>query len=232
MLRIVVINPKGGCGKTTISTNLASYFGNQGDVTTLMDLDPQGASVFWSHSRPEQAPFVQLVDAHNCSHNVTRSWAIQPPRNTEVLILDTPARPDLSSLSPLLREATAILLPVLLNEFDLHAIANTVQQLRRASPSHKNMALIINRATKTSGIRHKTDKLSKELGLPVIATLRDTRNYVQAAASGLGVCEMKGAHYMRDKSDMAQIAQWCDKKRPNDTFQRLNPDTIALASTA
>jgi len=56
MQRIVVINPKGGSGKTMLATNLASFFSNQGKVTTLMDLDPQGSSVFWALNRPEQAP--------------------------------------------------------------------------------------------------------------------------------------------------------------------------------
>lgn len=235
MLRIVVMNPKGGCGKTTLSTNLASYFSNQGEITTLMDLDPQGSSVFWAHKRPEQAAEIQLVDAHHCPHNVTRSWAIQPPRNTDVLVLDTPARPDLTSLGPLLREASVILLPVLTNEFDLHAVVNTVQQLRRTLPYQKNIALIFNRSSKTTRLKKQIDQLSEQLELPVIATLRDTRNYIQAAANGLGICEMKGSHYQGDKTDLTRIAQWCERRRPNEdspTFRQINPDTIALASTA
>jgi chromosome partitioning protein len=235
MLRIVVMNPKGGCGKTTLSTNLASYFSRQGEITTLMDLDPQGSSVFWAHKRPENAAEIQLVDAHHCPHNVTRSWAIQPPRNTEVLVLDTPARPDLIYLNPLLKEASAILLPVLPNEFDLHAIAHTVQQIQRSLPKQQNIALVFNRSSKTTQLIKKIDQLSEQLGLPVIATLRDTRNYIQAAAHGLGISEMNGAHYRRDKIDIAQIAQWCERRRPDEgstAFGHINPDTIALASNA
>lgn len=234
MLRIVVLNPKGGAGKTTIATNLASYFSQCGEVTTLMDLDPQGSSVFWALQRPETASDVQLVDAHNSPHNVTRSWAIQPPRNTEVLVLDTPARPDLTNLSPLLREASAILLPVLPSEFDLHAIVNTVQQLRRMLPSQKNIALIINRTKKSSGVKHISEKLSKQLDLPVIAQLRDTRNFSQTASSGLGIFEMDGSHYDSDKTEMLRIIDWCETKRPSgsENHKRINPDTIALASIA
>jgi chromosome partitioning protein len=235
MLRIVVMNPKGGSGKTTISTNLASYFSRCGEVTTLMDRDPQGSSVFWAHKRPENASDIQLVDAHNSPHNVTRSWAIQPPRNTEVLVLDTPARPDLTNLSPLLREASAILIPVLPSEFDLHAIVNTVQHLRRILPSQKNIALIINRTTKSSEFKKIAYKLSNQLNLPVIAHLRDTRNYTQAASRGLGVFEMDGSHYENEKTDVLKIAEWCEAKRPSEnerTIKRMNPDTIALASIA
>lgn len=235
MLRIVVMNPKGGSGKTTISTNLASYFSHCGEITTLMDLDPQGSSVFWAHKRPENASEIQLVDAHNSPHNVTRSWAIQPPRNTEVLVLDTPARPDLTNLSPLLREASAILIPVLPSEFDLHAIVNTVQQLRKALPSQKNIALIINRTSKNSGVKKIADKLSKQLNLPVIAHLRDTRNYAEMASRGQGVFEMDGTHYENEKTDILKIAEWCEAKRPTESqnaYKRMNPDTIALASIA
>ena len=229
------MNPKGGSGKTTISTNLASYFSHCGEITTLMDLDPQGSSVFWAHKRPESASEIQLVDAHNCPHNVTRSWAIQPPRNTEALILDTPARPDLTNLSPLLREASAILIPVLPSEFDLHAIVNTVQQLRKALPSQKNIALIINRTTKSSGFKKIADKLSKQLNLPVIAFLRDTRNYTEVVSRGLGVFEMDGSHYENEKADILKIAEWCEARRPSksqNAYKRMNPDTIALASIA
>ncbi len=235
MQRIVVINPKGGSGKTMLATNLASFFSNQGKVTTLMDLDPQGSSVFWALNRPEQAPHIQLVDAHNCPHNVTRSWAIQPPRNTEVLILDTPARPDLINLTPLLREATAILLPVLLAEFDLHAVANTVQHLRRMLPAQNNMALVVNRSPSTPSAARRSSALSQQLKLPVVANLRDSRTFLQAATDGLGICEMKGSHYRSDKQQIAKIAQWCTISatiREPSSPNRLNPDVIALASIA
>lgn len=235
MQRIVVINPKGGSGKTTLATNLASFYSNQGLVTTLMDLDPQGSSVLWALNRPERAPHIQLVDAHNCPHNVTRSWAIQPPRNTEVLILDTPARPDLINLSPLLREATAILLPVLLAEFDLHAVINTVHHLGRMLPSQKNMALVVNRFPSTPSATRRSSTLSQELSLPIVASLRDSRTFLQAAADGLGVCEMKGSHYRSDKHQIAKIVEWCTTAattRESAALKHLNPDVITLARIA
>lgn len=232
MQRIVVINPKGGSGKTTLATNLASFYSQQGMVTTLMDLDPQGASVFWALNRPESAPHVQLVDAHNCPQNVTRSWAIQPPRNTEVLILDTPARPDLTNLSPLLREATAILMPTLLSEFDLHAITNNVQQLRRILPGRKNLALIINRSPQSTSAINRADELARTLELPIASHLRDSRTFLQAASEGKGVCEMTGSHYHHDRRSISRIAKWCTSTASalsEPPGKRLSPQSIALA---
>ena len=235
MQRIVVINPKGGCGKTTLSTNLASYFSHWGKVTTLMDLDPQGSSVFWAHKRPDTAPYIQLVDAHHAPQNVTRSWAIQPPRNTQVLVLDTPARPDLNNLSPLLREATAVLLPVLTAEFDLHAIATTVQQLRRMLPSKQTIAMVLNRVPRTVTTARQTEALAKQFQLPVIGSLRNSCNYLNAASQGLGMIEMRGAHYKGDQKDIARIAEWCADKtsdKPVRQFRQISPETIALACSA
>lgn len=235
MQRIAVINPKGGSGKTILATNLASFFCQQGKLTTLMDLDPQGSSVFWMLNRPDSAPHIQLVDAHNCPHNVTRSWAIQPPRNTEVLILDTPARPDLTNLSPLLREATAILIPTLLAGFDRNALVNTIQELRRMLPSQRNMALVINRSSTTSQDIQQSGKLGKELKLPVIATLRDSQTFLETATSGLGVYEQQGDQYQADKQEIEKIAEWCTKaatRLNEEPGKRLNPDVIAMASLA
>ena len=235
MQRIVVMNPKGGCGKTTLSTNLASYFSHRGKVTTLMDLDPQGSSVFWAHKRPETASYGQLVDAHHAPQNVTRSWAIQPPRNTEVLVLDTPARPDLDNLSPLLREATAILLPVLTAEFDLHAIATTVQQLQRMLPSKQTIAMVLNRVPRTVTTARQAEALTKQFRLPVIGSLRNSCNYLNAAGQGLGMVEMHGAHYKGDQKDIARIAEWCAGKtsgKPVRQFRQISPETIALACSA
>jgi len=234
MQRILVINPKGGSGKTTLATNLASLFSNRGKITTLMDLDPQGSSVFWALNRPDSAPHIQLVDAHNCPQNVTRSWAIQPPRNTEVLVLDTPARPDMINLRPLLQEATAILLPVLLAEFDLHAIANTVAQLSRVLRSREAMALVVNRSPLTEQAKCRSEELGRELDLPVIATLRDSRNFVKVVTEGKGVCEMKGSHYRGDRREVEKIGDWCCNaadRRQGPSHIRPNPTAIAMAGS-
>ena len=209
MQRIVVMNPKGGCGKTTLSTNLASYFSHRGKVTTLMDLDPQGSSVFWAHKRPETASYVQLVDAHHAPQNVTRSWAIQPPRNTEVLVLTA--------------------------EFDLHVIATTVQQLQRMLPSKQTIAMVLNRVPRTVTTARQAEALTKQFRLPVIGSLRNSCNYLNAAGQGLGMVEMHGANYKGDQKDIARIAEWCAGKtsgKPVRQFRQISPETIALACSA
>ena len=71
--RILVLNPKGGSGKTTVSTNLAAYLANEGHYTALMDYDPQASSIRWLSKRPDDCPKIFGVEAHKRNVNVTRS---------------------------------------------------------------------------------------------------------------------------------------------------------------
>ena len=227
MFRIVVLNPKGGSGKTTVSTNLAGYFSQQGYITTLMDLDPQGSSIFWAHNRPEQLSPVQLVDAHNCSARVTRSWAIQPPRNTEVLIIDTPARPNLNTINPLLSDASAIVIPVQPSEFDLHTAANFITGISHLLPKTKNICIVANRAHKQSCNYKKLLDFFESKQLPVVATLRDSQNYNAAAEQGLGITEAKGGTYTPDKTSFQKLADWCEKRKSHlESTATALPETV------
>jgi chromosome partitioning protein len=235
MFRIVVINPKGGCGKTTLSVNLAAHFSRQGKITTLMDLDPQGSSVFWAHARPESAAEIQLVDAHNCSARVTRSWAIQPPRNTEVLIVDTPARPDLHTIQPLLNQASVILVPLLPTEMDLHAADNFLVQMTHCLASRQKIGVVANRIRANSPGFNKLQDFLAQRKVHLAGSLRDTQNYTNATAQGLGIQEMKGKSCKRDISDFSALAQWCEQQIAcqEPTPQAISPSQyVALTNIA
>lgn len=238
MLQIVVLNPKGGSGKTTLSTNLASYFARQGKITTLMDLDPQSSSVYWAHQRPSDAPHVQLVDAHNSPANVTRSWAIQPSRDTEVLIVDTPARPDMSSLGPLLREATGLVIPVLPSNFDVQALQNCLDKLTKTvglCEPHMKIAVVINKSRRDGPAQARIRAMLQEYRLPLIACLRDTQNFIRTAEAGLGIFEMKGAHYKTDKNSLTPLMAWCESLQNTETQTAprvLSPELVSIAANA
>ena len=108
-----VINPKGGCGKTTLSTNIASYFAKRGPSPAMMDCDPQGSSMTWIERRPVSKPPIHGIAAYKKTMQATRSWQLRVPNETENLIVDSPASLNHEDLREVTRDASSILVPVL-----------------------------------------------------------------------------------------------------------------------
>lgn len=129
MRRIVVMNTKGGCGKTTITTNLVSYYASRGYNTALFDYDVQGSSTHWLKQRSLEYPPIHGVQAFRQSLGVTRAWQTRVPPGTQRLVLDTPASMDRLELMERVRGADVILIPVLPSPIDTHAAANFIRDL-------------------------------------------------------------------------------------------------------
>src|SRR4051812_20687630 len=129
MQKIVLLNPKGGSGKTTIATNLASYFAVSGLRPTLMDLDAQGSSTRWLSKRAKgQAP-IHGIAGFERNSRVTRSFATRLPLDTERLVIDPPAAIEAQRLPEIPRNATAVLVPILPSDIDIHAAPKCISDL-------------------------------------------------------------------------------------------------------
>lgn len=124
--KIVVLNPKGGCGKTTLTTNLAAYYANRGPVPAVMDCDPQGSSMTWIERRPVDLPPIHGIAAYKRTMQATRSWQLRVPQETTNLIVDSPASLNHDDLREVTRDATSILVPVLPSSIDIHADRKSV----------------------------------------------------------------------------------------------------------
>ncbi|MEE8538978.1 MAG: AAA family ATPase, partial [Woeseiaceae bacterium] len=112
--KIVILNPKGGCGKTTLATNLASYYaGRGGPVPAVMDCDQQGSTMRWLEKRPCSQPPIHGIAAYKNSMQATRSWQLRVPNETTSLIVDSAASLSHDDLREITRDATSILVPVL-----------------------------------------------------------------------------------------------------------------------
>jgi chromosome partitioning protein len=230
MQKIVVLNPKGGSGKTTIAINLASYFAVSGLRPTLMDLDAQGSSTRWLGKRAKGQPPIHCIAGYERNTRVTRSFATRLPLDTERLIVDTAAALEAQRLPDITRNATAVLVPVLPSDIDIHAAAKCISDLlliAKIRREEQRIAVIANRVKKNTLIFKALMKFLESLHIPVVATLRDSQNYIRAAESGSGLFEMKPNLVQEDLDQWEPLIGWLAGRRP----LYIAPGTPAITST-
>ena len=187
------MNAKGGCGKTTIATNLASYYASHGYNTALFDYDPQGSSSQWLKRRSGELPAVQGVAAFQQGNTSTRSWLMRLSPETERVIIDTPAGVRPHEVVAYLKGVSTILVPVLTSVIDIEASAQFVQELAKL-PRVRNkqikVVVVANRVKTRSPALRIMKEIFTDQGVPVIAQLRDTVSYVQGTDLGIGIHEL------------------------------------------
>ncbi|MFC1602299.1 AAA family ATPase [Pseudomonadota bacterium] len=220
MLRITLVNTKGGCGKTTIATSLASYFASIGFRTTLMDYDPQGSSRRWLDLRDDDSPPIKCIDATKQKAGLTRSWQIHAGFDTEVLIVDTPAGTNSSRIAELLRQTDIVLVPVMQSVIDMQATTDFIEQLMRVekvTSQKKQIGIIANRTRPAARSYNVLDQFLEGCPLPVVARIRDSQNYVNAMEQGLGIYEYYSKSAVKDREQWSSLIEWLDFGSPNVT---------------
>lgn len=225
MQRIIILNPKGGSGKTTIATNLAARFAATGKHPVLMDLDPQGSSTRWLKQRHEELPPIHGIAAFERSAAVTRSWQLRIPQDSGVVIVDTPAALDTQRIPEVTRGADAILVPVMPSDIDIHAAAKCIADLLlvgKVRRSQGRLGIIANRVRSNTLISQALMRFLRSLDIPLVATIRDTQNYVRAAQSGTGIYEMPAWQVGKDLEDWNELASWLDSRQPVSAPQVMN----------
>jgi len=216
MQKIIVLNPKGGSGKTTVATNLAACYAAHGERTALIDLDPQGSSMRWLRKRPEDAPPIHGIAGFERSTAVTRSWQMRVPGDCRFVISDTPAAIDAHALSDLTRGADTIVIPVMPSEIDIHATARCIADLllvAKIRRSENRIGIVANRVRSNTRVSQSLTRFLASLDIPLIATLRDTQSYVRSAETGLGVSEMPAWQVQPDLGHWRQVLKWLAEKR-------------------
>ncbi len=218
MQRIIVLNSKGGSGKTTIASNLAACFAASGERPTLMDLDPQGSSMRWLRKRPSEAPPIHGISAFEKAPGVTRSWHMRTPADCLTVIVDTPAAIDPHNLAELTRGMDAVLVPVMPSDIDIHATAKFIADLlliAKVRRSEKRIGIIANRVRSNTLVSQSLTRFLSSLDIPLITTLRDTQNYVRSAEIGMGVCEMADRQVQQDLPQWLELLSWlAERRRP------------------
>ncbi len=215
MQRIIVLNTKGGCGKTTIATNLASQYANLGLSTSLMDYDPQGSSTRWLSLRSKERPHIHGVEAYKKPRgNVTRVWQNRIIPDTDRVILDAAAGVDHAQLLEFVRQVNTVIIPVLPSPIDIHAATRFVEDLllvAKVRQAGVRVGVVANRVKKNTKIYQSLERFLKTLRLPLLTTLRDTQNYVRAAERGIGIHEMWDKRAEDDKNDWQPLLAWLEQ---------------------
>jgi chromosome partitioning protein len=201
---VVVANPKGGVGKSTLATNIAGYFASQGHPVMLGDADRQQSSRLWLGLRPAAARPISSWD-------VGDGDIAKPPRGTTHVVLDTPAGVHGKQLKQVVEIADKVIVPLQPSIFDIFATRAFIDELAAVRKvSNKQVGIVGMRVDARTIAADKLQEFVGGLGLPVLGYLRPTQNYVHLAARGLTLFDVAAGRVERDLEQWQDICHWLD----------------------
>ena len=206
----MIMNAKGGCGKTTLATNLACWFADQEGKVALADFDPQGSSLDWLEARNDYdgVPGIQGIDASR--------EAVKPARGTEYLIIDVPAGIHGAEINKILKQVETLIIPVLPSPIDMRAAKRFLGELLesgRVSKKQTRIALVANRVRENSVAFHTLEDFLNEQKIPVLSHLRESTNYLKCAETGLSIFELAPSAVEKDLPQWDPIIDWLDSRK-------------------
>src|ERR1700722_5907005 len=209
MRHVMILNSKGGCGKSTLATNIAVFFARDGPQVCIADYDPQRSSLDWLAQRPADLPAISGAAAYD-------EGLRSVPRNTEILVIDAPARVHGTELNELVRRAETILVPVLPSSIDMKACGHFMGELLeigKVSRRQARLAVIANRVRENTLVFEELDQYLEKLKVPYLGCLREAQNYVRAYARGMGVLELPEYLASPDWKQWESVCEWLGSKR-------------------
>lgn len=208
MQKIMLLNPKGGSGKSTISTNLASYYANWGLSVGLADFDPQKSSLNWLRQRTFDLPKIKAINAN------TERFVY--PDTLDYLIIDTPASLEKEKMQQLIQLTDSIIIPILPSPIDIQAAGYFIYQLLlkyRITSEDKDICLVANRVRERSHIYKDLIKFTDSIKLPLIATLHDSQNYIRFSGKGASIFDYRNkTNISKTIEDWMPLTDWLNSK--------------------
>jgi len=202
---IAVANPKGGVGKSTLSSQIAGYLASQGHPVMLGDIDRQQSCKLWLSLRPASARPIN-------SWEVNRDELAKPPKGTTHVVLDTPAGLHGKRLKEVLKLAHKVVVPLQPSVFDIFATKDFLDELSESSQAARTQIGIVGmRVDERTRAAEQLRQFVESTGLPVLGYLRDTQNYVQLAGRGLTVFDLTPERVARDLAQWQPICDWLDQ---------------------
>jgi chromosome partitioning protein len=209
MRHIIVMNAKGGCGKSTLATNLASYYADAGYAAALADYDPQRSSLDWLDRRPDNRPKIAGIAGFD-------DGLRHVPRSADILVIDAPARSHGKELTELVRHAETIIVPVLPSTIDMQASDRFIKELQavgKVASKNAKIGVVANRVREYTLIFDELDEYLTRLRVPYVASLREAQNYVRAYTRGLGIYELPEYLAWPDWEQWDPLISWIDSKK-------------------
>lgn len=205
MRTIMLMNAKGGCGKTTIATNLATWYADEGKRVALADFDPQQSSMDWLEARKdyEGIPDIQAINA--------ASEPVRPAKGTDLLIMDAPAGVHGKAINKMLLRVDTLILPVLPSPIDMRACNRFLTELLasgRVSKNQTRIGIVANRAKEQTRIYHDLETYLGHLKVPFITHLRESQNYIRSAEKGLAIFELAPSQVYKDVVLWDPLFKW------------------------
>ena len=201
---IVVANPKGGAGKSTLATNVAGYLAAQGHAVMLGDADRQQSSRLWLGLRPAVAPRITGWD-------IGSDMTARPPKGTSHVVLDTPGGLHGKRFKEMARLADKVLVPLQPSIFDIYATRAFLDELAEQRHAGRlQVGLVGMRVDARTLAAERLRDFFDRVGLPVLAYLRDTQNYVHLSAHGLTVFDVPPGRVARELEQWQGIVDWLD----------------------
>ncbi len=209
MRHIMVMNAKGGCGKSTLATNIASYFATEGATVALADYDPQRSSLDWLDRRPADRPEIHGVAGYE-------DGLRHAPRSADYIIIDAPARSHGKELTELVRHAETIVVPVLPSTIDMQASSRFIDELKhvvKIERKQAKIATVANRVRDNTLIWDELDEYLSKTRVPYVAALREAQNYIRAYTRGIGVFELPEYLAWPDWDEWEPLIAWLKSRR-------------------
>ncbi len=190
MKKVVILNPKGGSGKTTIATNLAVSLAVSGQKPCLLDLDPQGSSLAWLKKRPADLASIHGINGAHFNLRVTRSWQFRQYPDAQAVLVDTPAGLGRDRMEDLLRDAHRVIIPILPSAIDIDTAPRAIADILLTNYPRDRIVIVGNRVRTRTQALGVLERFLASLNIPLLAFVKDSQLYVRSSAMGLGLIEL------------------------------------------
>lgn len=213
MRTILVINSKGGCGKTTVATNIASYYAAANARVAIQDYDPQGSSLQWLKLRPQHLTRIHGANGTPQKAHLLRTLQTWVPAETDIQLIDAPGGVKGLLLQDVVAKADLVVIPVGPSSIDVHATADFLKNLLllgRVRARNIKIAVLANRVRSSMPVYEPLERFLRSLSLPFLTRISDSDTYIRAAEQGMGVFDMDAFATTAEREEFLPVVRWLD----------------------